>query len=124
MRLLVSVAPVGLTKPVGRMFQSCAWQRCEVCSARNLLQSEPNGQEKVAVALHLMFTQKGCRAVEEPLNQVPAMASSKFPRVAEHTPTARVNVLAFHHFCSQHWRKRWSTNQLERVKEETKAAPW
>jgi hypothetical protein len=45
---------------------------------------------------------------------------SRFPKAAELMIEAREDVLAFHHFPDQHWRKVWSTNLLERVNEEIK----
>jgi len=114
-RLVVSDAHVGLTKAVGRMFQGCSWQRCRVHFARNLLQTVPKAQqEMVDAALGSVFTQQSTAAVEEQWDQVAAMLTAKFPRVAELMATTREDVLAFRHFPLSHWRKLWSTNLLER----------
>jgi putative transposase len=48
------------------------------------------------------------------------MLAAKFPRAAELMVKASEDVLAFRHFPSQHWKKVWSTNLLERVNEEIK----
>ncbi len=74
----------------------------------------------VAAALRSVFTQQSRSAVKEQWDQVAAMLAGKFPRAAEVMASAREDVLAFRHFPPSHWRKLWSTNLLERFKEEIK----
>jgi len=56
----------------------------------------------------------------DPRDQVSAMLAAKFPRAAELIVKASEDALAFRHFPSQHRKKVWSTNLLERVNEEIK----
>ena len=120
-KLVISDAHVGLTKAIRRQLQGCAWQRCRVHFARNLLQTVPKAhQEMMAAALRSVFAQQSREVVVEQWEQVSAMLAAKFPRAAELMAEAREDVLAFRHFPSQHWKKIWSTNLLERVNEEIK----
>ena len=62
----------------------------------------------MAAALCTVFTQQRTVAVEEQWDQVAAMLTGTFPRVADLMATAREDVLA----PASHWRKPWSTNPL------------
>lgn len=128
-KLVISDALQGLTNAIRRMLQGSCWQRCRVhhrfaegfAYARNLLQTVPKAhQEMVAAALRSVFAQQSKDAVLEQWDQVSAMLAAKFPRAAELMVKASEDVLAFRHFPSQHWKKVWSTNLLERVNEEIK----
>ena len=118
---MISDAHSGLINAIRRMLQGSSWQRCRVHFARNLLQTVPKAhQEMVAAALRSVFAQQSKEAVLEQWDQVSAMLAAKFPRAAELMVKASEDVLAFRHFPSQHWKKVWSTNLLERVNEEIK----
>lgn len=94
---------------------------CRVHFARNLLQTVPKAhREMVAAALRSVFAQQSKEAVLEQWDQASAMLAAKFPSAAELMAKASEDVLAFRHFPSQHWKKVWSTNLLERVNEEIK----
>ena len=89
--------------------------------ARNLLQTvQKANQEMVAAALHSVFAQQSKEAVLEQWKQVSAKLAAKFPRAAELMAKASEDVLAFRHFPSQHRKKVWNTNLLERINEEIK----
>ena len=128
---MISDAHQGLSNAIRRMLQCSCWRRtarcaalsslCRVHFARNLLQTVPKAhQEMVAAALRSVFAQQSKEAVLEQWDQVSAMLAAKFPRAAELMAKASEDVLAFRHFPSQHWKKVWSTNLLERVNEEIK----
>ena len=128
---MISDAHQGLTNAIRRMLQGSCWRRTARCAAlsslrrvhfaRNLLQTVPKAhQEMVAAALRSVFAQQSKEAVLEQWDQVSAMLAAKFPRAAELMAKASEDVLAFRHFPSQHWKKVWSTNLLERVNEEIK----
>ena len=136
---MISDAHQGLTNAIRRMLQGSCWRRTARCAAlsslcrvhhrsaegfayaRNLLQTVPKAhQEMVAAALRSVFAQQSKEAVLEQWDQVSAMLAAKFPRAAELMAKASEDVLAFRHFPSQHKKKVWSTNLLERVNEEIK----
>ena len=67
-----------------------------------------------------MFVQQDEQAVLQQWDQVIAMLSEKLPTAAALMEQAREDVLAFRNFPSEHWRKIWSTNPLERLNKEIK----
>ena len=120
-KLVISDAHSGLINAVRRMLQGSCWQRCRVHFARNLLQTVPKAhQEMVAAALRSVLVQQDKQAVLQQWDQVIAMLSETFPAAAALMEKAREDVLAFRSFPSEHWRKIWSTNPLERLNKEIK----
>ena len=120
-KLVISDAHVGLTKAIRRQLQGCAWQRCRVHFARNLLQRVPKAhQGMVTAALRSVFAQEDASEIESRWDDLAASLAERFPRATELILEAKEDVLAFRHFPQPHWRKVWSTNLLERVNEEIK----
>ena len=120
-KLVISDAHVGLTKAIRRQLQGCAWQRCRVHFARNLLQRVPKAhQGMVTAALRSVFAQEDASEIESRWGDLAASLAERFPRATELILEAKEDVLAFRHFPQPHWRKVWSTNLLERVNEEIK----
>ena len=74
----------------------------------------------VAAALRSVFVQAEAQAVEQQWDQVITMLTEKFPAAAALMEQAKEDVLAFRNFQSEHWRKIWSTNPLERLNKEIK----
>jgi transposase-like protein len=120
-QLVISDAHAGLKKAIARCCQGTGWQRCRVHFARNLLVKVPKGsQDMVAAALRSVFVQPEAQAVEQQWEQVITMLSEKFHAAAALMEQAREDVLAFRTFPTEHWRKIWSTNPLERLNKEIK----
>jgi transposase-like protein len=120
-KLVISDAHVGLTKAIRRQLQGCAWQRCRVHFARNLLQRVPKAhQGMVTAALRSVFAQEDASEIESLWDDLAASLAERFPRATELMLEAKEDVLAFRHFPAPHWRKIWSTNLLERLNEEVK----
>ena len=120
-KLVISDAHVGLTKAIRRQLQGCAWQRCRVHFARNLLQRVPKAhQGMVTAALRSVFAQESAEEIESRWDDLAASLAERFPRATELMLEAKEDVLAFRHFPKEHWKKIWSTNLLERVNEEIK----
>jgi putative transposase len=120
-KLVISDAHVGLTKAIRRQLQGCAWQRCRVHFARNLLQRVPRAhQGVVTAALRSVFAQEDASEIESRWDDLAASLAERFPRATELMLEAKEDVLAFRHFPAPHWRKIWSTNLLERLNEEVK----
>ena len=74
----------------------------------------------VAAALRSVFVQQDEPAVEQQWDQVITMLTENFPAAAALMEQAREDVLAFRVFPTEHWRKIWSTNPLERLNKEIK----
>jgi len=120
-QLVISDAHAGLKKAIARCCQGSSWQRCRVHFARNLLVKVPKAsQDMVAAALRSVFVQPEAQAVEQQWEQVITMLTEKFPAAAALMEQAQEDVLAFRNFPSEHWRKIWSTNPLERLNKEIK----
>ena len=120
-QLVISDAHAGLKKAIARCFQGCSWQRCRVHFARNLLVKVPKAsQDMVAAALRSVFVQQEATAVEQQWHQVISMLTEKFPAAAALMAQAKEDVLAFRSSPTEHWRKIWSTNPLERLNKEIK----
>jgi putative transposase len=120
-RLVISDAHAGLTKAVRKVLSGAAWQRCRVHFARNLLCRVPKGQQDmVAAAVRTIFVHTDTDELKATWDQVADTLGAKFPKVTELMHAAKTDVLAFSAFPSEHWRKIWSTNPLERVNKEIK----
>ena len=120
-KLVISDAHVGLTKAIRRQLQGCAWQRCRVHFARNLLQRVPKAhQGMVTAALRSVFAQEDASEIASRWDDLANSLAERFPRATELMLEAKEDVLAFRHFPQPHWKKVWSTNLLERLNEEVK----
>jgi transposase-like protein len=120
-KLVISDAHVGLTKAIRRQLQGCAWQRCRVHFARNLLQRVPKAhQGMVTAALRSVFAQEDASEIASRWDDLANSLAERFPRATELMLEAKEDVLAFCHFPQPHWKKVWSTNLLERLNEEVK----
>jgi transposase-like protein len=120
-KLVISDAHVGLTKAIRRQLQGCAWQRCRVHFARNLLQRVPKAhQGMVTAALRSVFAQEDASEIASRWDDLANSLAERFTRATELMLEAKEDVLAFCHFPQPHWKKVWSTNLLERLNEEVK----
>ena len=109
---MISDAHQGLSNAIRRMLQGSCWRRTARCAAlSSLCRVHHRSAEGFAYARNLLQTVP--KAHQE-------MVAAAFPRAAELIAKASEDVLAFRHFPSQHWKKVWSTNLLERVNEEIK----
>jgi transposase-like protein len=62
----------------------------------------------------------GPAEVADQIDKVAATLQPRFPQVAALLTEAKEDLTAFRHFPVAHWRKRWSTNPLERLNKELK----
>ena len=106
LKLVISDAHVGLTKAIRRQLQGCAWQRCRMHFARNLLQRVPKAhQGMVTAALRSVFAQEDASEIESRWDDLAASLAERFPWATELMLEAKEVVLAFRHFPAPHWRK-------------------
>jgi len=120
-RLVISDAHDGLTRAVRRVFQGASWQRCRVHFARNVLAKVPKGSaDMVAAALRTVFVHPDPAELSAAWDRVADTFATQFPKVTELMNHAKGDVLAFSAFPSEHWKKIWSTNPLERLNKEIK----
>jgi transposase-like protein len=120
-RLVISDQHAGLCAAIRRCFQGAAHQRCRVHFARNLLATIPKAhQDMVAALFRTVFAGIDADAVAAQWDHVAATLADRWPKAAALMETAKPEVLAFSAFPTDHWKKVWSTNPLERVNKEIK----
>lgn len=120
-QLVISDAHTGLKTAIGSILLGAAWQRCRVHFLRNLLDKVPKAnQQMVAAAVRTIFAQPDQPSVRSQLDVIAGMLGRQFPRVETMLRDACDDLTAFTGFPTQHWRKIWSTNPLERVNKEIK----
>lgn len=119
--LVVSDAHEGLKTAVKAILPGAAWQRCRVHFARNVTQRLGSAHSKPVNALiSTIFAQTSPEAVTAQYGQVCSALASSFPDIAEVLMAAEADLTAFAPFPTEHWRKIWSNNPIERVNREIK----
>jgi transposase-like protein len=120
-RLVISDAHEGLKAAARKTLQGASWQRCRVHFARNVLARVPKGhQDVVAAALRTVFVHPDPAEMSAAWDRTADMFARQFPKVKELMDAAKPDVLAFAAFPTDHWRKIWSNNPLERLNKEIK----
>jgi putative transposase len=120
-QLVISDAHAGLRGAIDAVLIGATWQRCRVHFVRNVLARVPKGSaEMVAAAIRTIFAQPDAGTVRTQLDSIAAMLGRQFPIVETMLHDAAGDVTAFADFPSQHWKKIWSTNPLERLNREVK----
>lgn len=120
-RLVISDAHEGLKAAIRKTLQGTSWQRCRVHFARNVLARVPKGhQDVVAAALRTVFVHPDAAEVSAAWDRTADMFARQFPKVKELMDSAKPDVLTFTAFPTDHWRKIWSNNPLERLNKEIK----
>jgi transposase-like protein len=120
-RLVISDAHEGLKNAARKTLQGSSWQRCRVHFARNVLARVPKGhQDVVAAALRTVFVHPTPDDISAAWDRTAEMLARQFPKVTDLMNDAKPDVLAFSAFPSDHWRKIWSNNPLERLNKEIK----
>lgn len=117
-RLVISDHHLGLKEAVAEVMIGAAWQRCRVHFMRNVLARV--ARHMVTAAIGTIFAQPDAEAVADQFERIVATLSGEFPVVAAMLTAAREDLLAFSAFPTEHWRKLWSTNPLERLHREVK----
>jgi len=74
----------------------------------------------VAAASRTIFARPTADTVRDAVENVALTLGRQFPTVAGMLRDAREEITAFADFPQAHWRKIWSTNPLERLKNEVK----
>jgi putative transposase len=120
-QLVISDAHEGLKAAIAAVLTGASWQRCRVHFARNVLARVPKGhQDVVAAALRTVFVHPTPTEISAAWDRTADMFARQFPKVKELMDLAKGDVLAFTAFPSDHWRKIWSNNPLERLNKEIK----
>lgn len=119
--LVISDAHEGLKGAIASVFLGASWQRCKVHFLRNVLAQIPKGNaEMVLAAIRTIFAQPDAAHVHEQFETIAMMLGRQSPKVETMLRDARDDLLAFATFPTEHWKKIWSTNPLERLNREVK----
>jgi len=119
--LVVSDAHLGLKEAIAAVLGGAVWQRCRVHFMRNVLSRVPRAaQSRVAAFIRTIFAQPDKESAHRQLRFVADHLKPGYERGSEILQEAEEDILAHMQFPSQHWRKIYSTNPLERINREIK----
>ncbi|AMD87063.1 transposase [Actinomyces radicidentis] len=119
--LVVSDSHAGLKAAVKAILPGAAWQRCRVHFARNITSRLGSARSKPVNALiSTVFAQTSPQAVRATYHQVTDSLRGTFPDIADMLEAAEADLTAFAAFPTEHWKKIWSNNPIERVNAEIK----
>ena len=119
--LVISDAHSGLKAAVKAVLPGAGWQRCRVHFARNVTQHLGSAHSKpVNAVISTIFAQTTPEAVRETYHQVTASLEGAFPTVSAMLRDAEADLTCFAFFPTEHWKKIWSNNPIERVNAEIK----
>ncbi|WP_040283689.1 IS256 family transposase [Tessaracoccus massiliensis] len=120
--VVVSDAHEGLKHAIKAILPGAAWQRCRVHFARNVTRALGSARSKPVNALiGTIFAQTTAEAVEACYKHVTAsLEASGFTEIAGMLDKAQNDLTAFAKMPTEHWRKIWSNNPIERLNREIK----
>ena len=119
--LVVSDAHEGLKAAVKAVLPFAGWQRCRVHFARNVTQRLGSANSKPVNALiSTIFAQTSREGVTAQYGQVRDALRTSFPQISDMLDAAEPDLTAFAAYPSEHWRKIWSNNPIERLNREIK----
>lgn len=119
--LVVSDAHEGLKNAIKAILPGAGWQRCRVHFARNVTQKLGSHHSKPVNALiSTIFAQTNPEAVKACYEQVTTSLQHAFPQIADMLDKAQSDLTAFATMPTDHWRKIWSNNPIERLNREIK----
>jgi putative transposase len=118
-QLVVSDDHKGLTAAIGRYFQGCQWQRCQVHFLRNLITMVPRKMRRALVsALKDLFAAPDPTQARARLEILVSFYEKRYPKIADKLETEAEQTLTCFNFPESHRRQIRTTNALERLHEE------
>ena len=119
--MVISDAHAGLKAAIKAILPGAGWQRCRVHFARNVTQHLGSARSKPVNALiGTVFAQTSSEAVTACYQHVTDSLRTGFPDIAVMLEAAEPDLTAFAAMPTEHWRKIWSNNPIERVNREIK----
>ncbi len=119
--MVISDAHAGLKAAIKAILPGAGWQRCRVHFARNVTQHLGSARSKPVNALiGTVFAQTSSEAVTACYQHVTDSLRTGFPAIAAMLEAAEPDLTAFAAMPTEHWRKIWSNNPIERVNREIK----
>lgn len=119
--LVTSDAHAGLTHAIKAILPGAGWQRCRVHFSRNVTQALGSARSKpVNAVISTIYAQTSAETVRATLHQVIDSLQAGFPQIAAMLTAAEADLTAFADFPTEHWRKIWSNNPIERLNKEIK----
>ena len=120
-QLVISDAHSGLKAAIEAIFHGASWQRCRVHFMRNVLALIPKAEKAMLAALlRTIFAQPHREAATEQLGLVCDMLDKRWSKAAQLVRSAQDDILAYMAFPTEHWKRIYSNNPLERLNKEIK----
>jgi putative transposase len=117
-QLVISDAHEGLKNAIAQVL-GCPWQRCTVHFLREALGHARREQQlMLAAPIRPIFSADSGEQARELVGDAIARLERPLPKVAAMLERAEEDLLSFHAFPVDHWRKLRSTNPLERLNRE------
>ena len=117
-QLAISDAHPGLKNALAQVL-GCPWQRCTVHFLRDCLGHARKDQHGLLGALiRPVFAAASGDQARQRLGEAVGQLERPLPKIAALLEQAEEDILAFHAFPAEHWRKLRSTNPLERFNRE------
>jgi len=118
-KLVISDDHKGLTAAVGRHFQGCQWQRCQVHFLRNLMKLTSRKRRRaLARALKDLFGAPDLTQALARLQALVAFYEKQYPKIADKLENEAEQTLTCFNFPESHRRRIRTTNALERLHKE------
>jgi transposase-like protein len=116
-RLIFSVACLGLSESAAEFFPEAAWQRCIVHWYRNVFSHVPSTKvREIAAMLKAIHAGEDIAAARQKAVQViEKLRGLRLSKAAELVEAAVEETLAYYAFPEEHWRRIRTNNPLERV---------
>ena len=120
-RYVVSDDHAGLVKAIGRHFQGCLWQRCQVHFLRNIIsQVSKKDRPRVIEMVREITAAQSHESARKRMDEVIEALENTHPKVSQMLEEHGEDILTVYQLPFHHRRSLKSTNMLERYNQELK----
>jgi putative transposase len=120
-RYVVSDDHAGLVKAIGRHFQGCLWQRCQVHFLRNIIsQVSKKDRSRIIEMIRDIMAAQSYEIARKRMDDVIESSEKTHPKVSQMLEEHGEEILSVYQLPLHHRRSMKSTNMLERYNQELK----
>jgi transposase-like protein len=120
-RYVVSDDHAGLVKAIGRHFQGCLWQRCQVHFLRNIIsQVSKKDRSRIIEMIRDITAAQSYEIARKRMDDVIESSEKTHPKVSQMLEEHGEEILSVYQLPLHHRRSMKSTNMLERYNQELK----